>query len=62
MFLLSLFIVPFVFLALMISLKIVFTVFGIVFPIISLSFGLIFKLFGGILMLMGMIFLFCLVF
>ena len=61
MILMSLFIIPVVFFALLVSLKIIFTVFGIVLPIVSLSFGLIFKLFGGIFMILSIIFLFCLV-
>ncbi|MBO4759006.1 MAG: hypothetical protein J5505_03005 [Spirochaetaceae bacterium] len=61
MFLLSLLIIPFVFFALALSLRIILAVFGVILPVAVFSFGLIFKIMGGIFMVLGIIFLFCLV-
>ena len=61
MILLPLIIVPIVFLALALSLRIILAVFGIILPVAVFSFGLIFKIMGGIFMVLGIIFLFCLV-
>ena len=61
MILLPLIIVPIVFLALALSLRIILAVFGIILPVAAFSFGLMFKLLGGIVMVLGAIFLFCLI-
>jgi len=57
-----LFIFSIVFFAIIFSLKIIFTVFGIFLPILSFSFGFIFRIFGSIFTLLGIILLVCLIF